>query len=130
MAGPITIALATAVVTGAAGKISEHASEAVSEGLKRLQRAAFKRFRDDDAAQGAIDEARISPEDPSAIEAVAGHLERAAAEDPEIAGLMRRLGGQVEQHAGGGIINDNVNADLKGHAEVVQMGDSHGGINL
>ncbi|MFL1430836.1 MULTISPECIES: hypothetical protein [unclassified Nocardiopsis] len=130
MADPITIALATAVVTGVAGKISEHASEAVSEGLKRLQRAVFKRFRGDDAAQEAIDEARISPEDPAAIEAVAGHLERAAAEDPEIAGLMRRLGNQVEQHAGGDIVNNNVYGDLKGNSKVIQIRDSHGGINM
>lgn len=129
MADPITIALATAVATGMAGKISEHASEAVGEGLKRLQRAVFKRFRGDAAAQEAMDEVRISPEDPAAAEALAGFLERAAAQDPEIAELMDGLGSHIEQDGESNVINQ-INGDVSGRAKVVQGRDFHGDIHL
>ncbi|WP_306368816.1 hypothetical protein [Nocardiopsis sp. CC223A] len=129
MADPITIALATAVVTGVAGTISEHASEAVSEGLKRLQRAVFKRFRGDDAAQEAMDEARLSPQDPAAMGTLAEFLERAAAADPEIADLMNRLGTYVGQDGEGNTTN-RIHGDVSDRAKVVQARDVQGDIHL
>lgn len=129
MADPITIALATAVATGMASKISEHASEAVGEALKRLQRAVFKRFRGDDAAQEALDEARISPEDPAVMETLADLLERAADADPEIADLVDRLGSHVEQGGEGNVINQ-IHGDVSDRARVVQGRDFQGDIHL
>ncbi|MGQ4266758.1 hypothetical protein [Nocardiopsis changdeensis] len=58
MADPVTIALATAVVTGMASKISERAGEAVGEGLKRLRRAVFKRFRGDVSGRARVVQGR------------------------------------------------------------------------
>ena len=131
MADPVTIALATAVVTGMASKISERASEAVGEGLKRLRRAVFKRFRGDEAAQDALDEAMLDPDNPAAAEAVAGHLERIAAQDPEIGALVRELGAQVEvgQEGEGNVVNQ-IHGDVSGRARVVQGRDFHGDIHL
>ncbi|MFY7067889.1 hypothetical protein ACOQFV_18705 [Nocardiopsis changdeensis] len=131
MADPVTIALATAVVTGMASKISERASEAVGEGLKRLRRAVFKRFRGDEAAQDALDEAMLDPDDLAAVEAVAGHLERIAAQDPEIGALVRELGAQVEvgQEGEGNVVNQ-IHGDVSGRARVVQGRDFHGDIHL
>ncbi|MDT0329160.1 hypothetical protein [Nocardiopsis lambiniae] len=129
MADPVTIALATALVTGAAAKISEHAGETVVEGLKRLQRAVFKRFRGDAAAQEALDEARVDSDDPAAIEAVAEHLERAAAEDPEIGSLVRELRGQVSQRSEGSVSN-RITGGVSGNARVFQGGNVQGEIRL
>ncbi|MEU0488142.1 hypothetical protein ABZ249_02860 [Nocardiopsis sp. NPDC006139] len=131
MADPVTIALATAVVTGMASKISERAGEAVGEGLKRLRRAVFKRFRGDEAAQDALDEAMLDTDDPAAVEAVAEHLERIAAQDPEIGALVRELGAQVEvgQEGEGNVVNQ-IHGDVSGRARVVQGRDFHGDIHL
>jgi transposase len=131
MADPLTIALATAVVTGMASKISEHASESVGEGLKRLRRAVFKRFRGDEAAQDALDEAMLDADDPAAVEKVAEHLERAAALDPEIGALVRELGSQVEidQEGDGNVVNQ-IHGDVSDRARVVQGRDFHGDIHL
>ena len=131
MADPITVALATAVVTGMASTISEHAGEAVTEGLKRLRRAVFKRFRADEAAQDALDEALLDTDDPAAVEAVAGHLERLAARDPEIGALVRELGAQVEVgQEGTGNVTNQIHGDVGDRAKVVQGRDFHGDIHL
>ncbi|MFD6097215.1 hypothetical protein ACFVWN_17590 [Nocardiopsis flavescens] len=131
MADPVTLALATAVVTGVATKISEHAGTAVTEGLARLRRAAFAWFRGDDGAREALDEALLSTGDPAALEAVAGHLERASAQNPEIAALMRELGAEVDvsQEGEGNTVNQ-IHGDVSGSARVVQARDFHGDIHL
>ncbi|CAL9534820.1 hypothetical protein SUDANB121_04133 [Nocardiopsis dassonvillei] len=131
MADPITLALASALVGGASSKVAEQVSGAVGEGLKRLRQAVLTWFRGDPQAQEALDRARASADDPAALEALAGHLERAAAQDPEIGALVRELGPGIEvgQEGEGNVVNQ-VHGDVGGGAKVVQGRDFHGDIHL
>jgi len=129
MADPVTLVLATAVVTGVASTISEAATEATGAALKALRASVFAWFRASPDTQAVLDEALLEPEEPRALEAVAQALERAEREDPGIRELLRELRPQVAQ-AGHGAVHNSVSGDVSGSARVVQGRDFHGDIHL
>lgn len=129
MADPATLAIATAVVTGAVTKITETATEDTLASFKSLCKAVFARFRSDPRAQEALDEARLEPEDPEALTAVAEHLARAEGEDPGIGRLMDQMRQEVVQE-GEGAVHNSIQGDVSGQARVVQGRDFHGDVRL
>lgn len=131
MADPVTLAIATAVVTGAVGKITEAATGGTVAALKSLRKAVFARFRSDPEAQDALDEALLEPEDPEALTAVAEHLERAEGADPGIRALMDELRREVVQEGDGAVYN-NFQGDVSDNARVIQGRDwnVHGDVTL
>ncbi|PDP86916.1 hypothetical protein CQJ94_15015 [Glycomyces fuscus] len=129
MADPVTLAIATAVVTGAVGKITEAASEGAVTAFKALRKAVFARFRSDPESQEVLDDALLEPEDGEALAAFAERLERVEREDPAIRGLMEELRGEVAQEGDGAVYN-SIQGDVSGRARVFQGRDFHGDITF
>lgn len=129
MADPATLAIATAVVTSAVTKITESATDGTVAAFKSLCKAVFLRFRSAPQAQDALDGARLEPDSPKALAAVAEHLERAEGEDPEIRRLMQVLRQEVVQEGDGAVYN-SIQGEVSGGARVFQGRDIHGNVNL
>ncbi|MDT0302334.1 hypothetical protein [Streptomonospora wellingtoniae] len=122
MVDQVLIAIAAAVAGKAVEPMTEHAVSA----LRGLRKAVIERFRDDPQARGALEAAQIDNEDDEAVEALAGHLDSAAASDPAIG----RLTDALRPHFGaadGGVVN-TVQGDVSG--SVVQARDIHGGVRF
>jgi hypothetical protein len=129
MADPVTLAIATAVVTGAVGKITEAATGGTVAAFKALRKAVFARFRSDPESQEVLDDALLEPEDTGALTAFAERLERAEGEDPRIRGLMEELRREVVQE-GDGAVHNSIQGNVSGEARVFQGRDFHGDITL
>ncbi len=129
MADPATLAIATAIVTGAVTKITESATDGTVTAFRSLCRAVFARFRSRPEAQEALDEARLAAEDPAALATVVEHLEHAESEDPGIRRLMDELRREVVQEGDGAVYN-SIQGGVSGHARVIQARDFHGDITL
>ncbi|MEV2274199.1 hypothetical protein AB0I72_01315 [Nocardiopsis sp. NPDC049922] len=129
MPDPATLALATAVATGAVSKIAEVVSQATIDDFASFRKALFRFFRGVPEAQEALDEARVEPDDADAIASVADHIERAAAADPELRRLVDALTVEVAQEGDGAVYN-SIQGDVSGNAKVIQTRDIHGPVNL
>ncbi|WP_046471057.1 hypothetical protein [Allosalinactinospora lopnorensis] len=122
MIDDVTIAIATAV----AGKVGESLTKGAGEALKKLRKAVFERFRDHPEAQKALAEAQIDAEDTVVVRELAGHLDTARTEDPEIRRLIERL--RPEFDAGRDNVHNTISGDV--HGTAIQARDISGGLNL
>lgn len=129
MSDPASIAIVTALATGAVQKISETATDNTIASFKDLCKRVFARFRGTPDAQEALDEARVESDDPATLEKVAAHLEHAEQEDPEIARLMAELRRAAETGDGGSVVN-TINGNVSDRARVLQAGDINGDVRL
>lgn len=129
MSDPATIAIAAAVATSAAQKISESATEGTIAAFKALCKKVFVRFRSIPEAQDALDAARIDEDDTAALRTVATALDKAAQDDPEIGRLMEELRRAASEDHDGAV--HNTTGKLGDNAKVLQSRDIiHGNIRM
>lgn len=119
-----------AVAAAVAGKLTESVAAGAKAALSTLVRAVRNRLAADDQARRALAEADAAPADGDRVAALAGHLERLAAEDAGFAEQLRGLWSQTDarlQAHRGGTVNE-VSGTVSGH--VVQARDIDGGVKF
>jgi uncharacterized protein YbjT (DUF2867 family) len=87
-----------------------------------------KKFADRKEAKAALEAAEGKPADSPEVLALAGHLERTEAEDPQFAAGLRQLWNSqtVNQSGVGTTINNSMSGTSSG--PVIQIGQVHGGM--
>lgn len=130
MADPISITIITALATASATRLGESLAEGTVNVFKSLYKAVNDRFRSHPEALHAMEELRLDPDDPAALETASAYLEWAAGEDPQIAGLLDELRSVVVEQQGDDTVVNQIHGDVSGDARVIQGRDFHGDIRL
>jgi hypothetical protein len=120
----------TAVAVAVAGKLTETLTTGAKTALGKLVNLVRHKVASDDAAQHALTEAQMAPDDADRVTALAKQLERLAAEDPNFAERLRDLWPQASAQLNaqtGGVVNE-VSGSVSGH--VVQARDIKGGVSF